>query len=58
MGLPSVGERESLRLRRIVVQNDLSVNSKLLGFADDSCHQALAPEYFFSRGHSPFAGDD
>jgi hypothetical protein len=41
------------RLQRIVVQNDLSVNSKLFGFADDSCHQALAAKSFFvlrSRG--------
>ena len=41
------------RLQRIVVQNDLSVNSKLFGFADNSCHQALAAKSFFvlrSRG--------
>jgi hypothetical protein len=43
-------------LQRIVLQNDLSVNSKLFGFAGDSCHQALAAEHFvFPRGRSPFA---
>jgi hypothetical protein len=28
----------ALRLQRIVVQNDLSVNSKLFDIAGDSCH--------------------
>ena len=43
----------ALGFERIVVQNDLSVNSKLFGFADDSCHQVLAASSFFvlrSRG--------
>ena len=43
----------ALGFESIVVQNDLSVNSKFFGFADDSCHQALAAKSFFilrSRG--------
>ena len=43
----------ALGFQRIVVQNDLSVNSKLFSFANDSYHQTLAVEYFvFSRSLS------
>jgi hypothetical protein len=52
MGLPSVDNATALRLQRIVVQNDLSVNSKLFGFAGNSCHQALTGEYFSSFAQS------
>src|SRR6516162_354235 len=36
----------TVRLQTIVVQNDLSVNSKLSSFAEDSCHQPFGAEWF------------
>ena len=36
----------TVRLQTIVVQNDLSVNSKLSSFAEDSCHQPFGAKWF------------
>jgi hypothetical protein len=48
----------ALGFHRIVVQNGLSVNSKLFRFAGDSCHQAFAAECFiFLRFRSTFGPD-